>query len=118
LTVVFGGAVAYDGCCPVNSLISKTPHAGTARANGPAQHNDREATMDAINLARGYLVRIENARDLQVRVEKGAVWITQERDTRDVMLESGQSFRLDRDGTALMSACGRDPFTLISVSRT
>jgi hypothetical protein len=73
--------------------------------------------MDAINLARGYLVRIENARDMQLRVEQGAVWITQERDTRDVLLESGQSFRFDRDGIALMSACGRDPFTLISFSK-
>jgi hypothetical protein len=74
--------------------------------------------MDAINLARGYLVRIENARDMQLRVEQGAVWITQERDTRDVLLESGQSFRFDRDGIALMSACGRGPFTLISFSKS
>jgi Protein of unknown function (DUF2917) len=74
--------------------------------------------MDTINLARGYLVRIENARDMQVRVEKGAVWITQECDTRDVMLESGDSFRLDRDGIALIEACGRESFSLISVSRT
>ena len=74
--------------------------------------------MDTINLARGYLVRIENARDMQVRVEKGAVWLTQECDTRDVMLESGDSFRLDRDGIALIEACGRESFSLISVSRT
>jgi len=73
--------------------------------------------MDTINLARGDLVRIENACDMQVRVEKGAVWITQECDTRDVMLESGDSFRLDRDGTALIEACGREAFSLIWVSR-
>ena len=73
--------------------------------------------MDTINLARGYLVRIENACDAQVRVEKGVVWLTQERDTRDVMLRSGESFRLDRDGTALIEACGREASALISVSR-
>lgn len=74
--------------------------------------------MDAINIARGCLIRIEDARDMQVRVDKGALWITQERDTRDVMLQAGDSFRLDRDGAALISACGREPFTLISVSRS
>ena len=74
--------------------------------------------MDTINLARGYLVRIENARDMQVRVEKGAVWITQECDTRDVMLEDGESFRLDCDGLALIEACGPRQFALISVSRS
>lgn len=72
--------------------------------------------MDAMTLTRGDVVRIENARDMQVCVERGAVWITQERDTRDVMLEAGQCFRLDRDGLALMSACGRERFTRISVS--
>ena len=55
--------------------------------------------MNAMNIARGCL-------------------ITQERDTRDVMLETGASFRLDRDGVALISACGGEPFTLISVSRS
>ena len=74
--------------------------------------------MDVLNLARGCLIRIDDARDMQVRVEKGTVWITQERDTRDVMLEPGETFRLDRDGTALMSACGREAFTLVSVSRS
>jgi hypothetical protein len=71
--------------------------------------------MDVINLERRDLVRIENARDMHVRVEKGTVWITQERDTRDVMLEDGESFRLDCDGLALISAFG---LALISVSRS
>ncbi|MEA3193781.1 MAG: hypothetical protein QOD26_2114 [Betaproteobacteria bacterium] len=53
------------------------------------------------------VLRLEDARDLRVRVESGTVWITQERDTRDVMLRAGESFRFDRNGVALMSACGR-----------
>lgn len=61
--------------------------------------------MDALLLGSDVL-RLEDARDLQVRVESGRVWITQERDTRDVMLKAGESFRFDRDGVALMSACG------------
>jgi hypothetical protein len=71
--------------------------------------------MDVINLERSDLVRIENARDMHVRVEKGVVWITQERDTRDVTLEDGESFRFDCDGLALISAFG---LALISISRS
>ena len=71
--------------------------------------------MDVINLERSDLVRIENARDMHVRVERGIVWITQQRDTRDVMLEDGDSFRLDCDGLALISAFG---LALISLSRS
>lgn len=71
--------------------------------------------MDVINLERSDLVRIENAHDMHVRVENGIVWITQERDTRDVTLEDGESFRFDCDGLALISAFG---LALISISRS
>ena len=70
--------------------------------------------MDAISLERSDLVRIEDARDMHVRVERGVVWITQERDTRDVTLEDGESSRLDCDGLALIAAFG---LALISVAR-
>jgi len=69
-----------------------------------------------IGLARGSLLRVENARDLQVQVEQGTLWITQEGDTSDVVLERGESFRLDRDGLALLHACGGTPLTLISLA--
>jgi Protein of unknown function (DUF2917) len=78
-------------------------------------HEQQEAAMDVIKLERSDLVRIENARDMRVRVENGTVWITQERDTRDVMLEDGESLRLDCDGLALISAFG---LALISISRS
>ena len=71
--------------------------------------------MDVIDLERSDLVRIENAHDMHVRVENGIVWISQERDTRDVTLEDGESFRFDCDGLALISAFG---LALISISRS
>jgi hypothetical protein len=73
--------------------------------------------MEVISLTRGSLVRIENARNMRLRVESGAVWITQESDTRDVMLGRGESFRLDRDGVTLISTFGPEQFSRISVSR-
>jgi len=67
-----------------------------------------------IGLGRGSLLRVENARGMQVHVEQGR--ITQQGDTSDVVLERGESFSLDRDGLALLHACGRAPLTLISLA--
>jgi hypothetical protein len=80
-----------------------------------AMRNSNEYTaQNATGLTRGSVMRIENARGKQVRVERGTLWITQDGDTNDVVLESGQTFRFDRDGLALVSACGRAPLCMIS----
>ena len=69
-----------------------------------------------VGLARGSLLRVENAYDMQVQVEQGALWITQEGDGSDVVLERGESFRLDRNGLALLRACGGTSLTLVSLT--
>jgi hypothetical protein len=38
--------------------------------------------------------RIDNGRGLSVTALKGTVWITQDRDVRDIILSAGQSFVL------------------------
>jgi hypothetical protein len=48
--------------------------------------------------------RIDNGRGLSVTALKGSVWITQDRDQRDIILSPGQSFVLDRNGVALVFA--------------
>lgn len=50
------------------------------------------------------LHRIENGRGLAVTCFEGAVWITQENDPRDIVLNAGQSAVLDRNGTAIVFA--------------
>jgi hypothetical protein len=47
---------------------------------------------------------IRNGRGLVVRCLAGALWITQDGDTGDVVLTAGQCFVLDRSGLALVSA--------------
>ena len=48
--------------------------------------------------------RIDNGRGLSVTCLKGPVWITQTDDARDIILAAGQSFTLDRKGTAVVFA--------------
>ncbi len=50
------------------------------------------------------VVGIRSARGALVFVESGTAWITQENDSRDVMVSAGEWFRFDRDGVALVQA--------------
>jgi hypothetical protein len=56
----------------------------------------------ALPLLRNEQLRIEDGRDLLIHAWQGTLWITQEGDRRDIVLQAGQSFRLDRNGIALV----------------
>ena len=60
--------------------------------------------LEPIALAARSVHRIENGRDMQVSCARGVVWITQERDPRDLILSAGQSVVLDRPGLAVVFA--------------
>ena len=49
-------------------------------------------------------LQLHGAHGWTVHALAGAVWITQDGDIRDVVLQAGDSFVLDRDGPALFSA--------------
>jgi len=57
-------------------------------------------------LAKGELVRLDGARGTTLRVTRGAVWLTQERDVRDVILGAGDVFTIDREGVTVVEAQG------------
>jgi hypothetical protein len=48
--------------------------------------------------------RIKNGRGLELRVEVGSIWITQEHCTEDVYVRAGDSYCIERDGLTLVSA--------------
>jgi hypothetical protein len=63
---------------------------------------DARLVAAGLALARNDVVGVRNGRGALVFVESGTAWITQEDDRRDVMVSAGESFRLDRDGVALV----------------
>jgi hypothetical protein len=89
---------------------------GTANGDTMLKNQCGLTAQTEIGLARGNLLRVENARNMRVGVERGTLWITQEDDPSDVVLERGESFQLDRDGLALLLACGGAAQTLISLA--
>jgi hypothetical protein len=57
-------------------------------------------------LAPGELVHLDGARGTTLRVTRGTLWLTQERDRRDIVLEAGDAYTIERDGRTIVEAQG------------
>ncbi|MEO8654869.1 MAG: DUF2917 domain-containing protein [Ramlibacter sp.] len=55
-------------------------------------------------LAKSQAVTLTDAKGSLVRCLSGGLWITQDRDQRDIVLEAGESFTIDRGGPAIVWA--------------
>lgn len=62
---------------------------------------------DPLVIPRGAVLRIEEGAGMVLSIHFGAVWLTQEGDSKDYYLSDGQSFRLDREGVALLTVMRR-----------
>lgn len=72
----------------------------------------------ALSMARGSMLRLENAQDAVLRVHEGALWLTQEGDALDRYIGPGGDFRLDRGGVAIAQAIsGHTRLTVIPPRR-
>jgi len=58
------------------------------------------------DLAPGEIVRLDGARGTTLRVTRGTLWITLERDVRDIVLSAGDTFTIDRGGLTVVEARG------------
>lgn len=67
---------------------------------------EHAASSRIVELPRGEVHRIVDGRGTLIASLGGNVWITQDGDERDVVLEAGKTFRLDRQGLALVTALG------------
>ncbi len=65
---------------------------------------DTSLTKSITKLARGEILRVDNALGQSIAVVQGMLWITQEGDRRDMFLSDGDSFVFSRRGTALAQA--------------
>jgi hypothetical protein len=62
--------------------------------------------MKVWQLARGELIQLDGARGTRLRVTRGTLWVTLERDLRDIVLGAGDSFTIDRGGVTVIEAQG------------
>jgi hypothetical protein len=66
-------------------------------------------------LGDGSTLRVDDAGGMRLYVWQGTVWVTQEGDSRDVLLKDGDSFQLDHAGAALISPLGKG--ALVSLAK-
>jgi len=79
---------------------------------GMTPHGADGMTRGVMALPRGSLLLIEHGKGMQIELWDGELWITQERDTRDHMIASGSSFRLEQEGIVLAYAMRGGQITL------
>ena len=60
-----------------------------------------------LSLPKGGISVQSDAFGSQIRCEQGVLWVTQDNDTRDIVLAAGESFQPDRKGTVLVYALER-----------
>lgn len=67
--------------------------------------NLRQGMMERIELSAGELMRLSDANRWRIIVcRRGRVWVTQEADVRDYVLEPGQMFVIAQPGTVILQA--------------
>lgn len=57
-----------------------------------------------LSLLRGQVVGLRAAKGARLRVLRGALWVTQEGDRRDVLLRTRQDIALERGGATVLHA--------------
>ena len=63
-----------------------------------------EIVSGALRLARGQTLKLTDSVGSTICAREGAVWITEENSRKDVVLEPGSCFRIDRPGLTLVQA--------------
>ena len=70
--------------------------------------------LPAITLHHGQSHRIEAGKGLLVQCLAGTLWLTQDNDPRDIVLEPGQEATIERSGLSIVSALCDARFVLLS----
>lgn len=63
-----------------------------------------ELNQNGLCLKRNKPVKVRGGIGHTVVCHSGSIWVTQDGDARDVVLEAGESFTFDRDGPAVLQA--------------
>ena len=71
----------------------------------------------ASHLVKGQLQRIQDGLGTRVLALRGRLWLTQEGDLRDIILDPGEDFLIDHQGASYLSALADSSFVLLCNSK-
>ena len=63
-----------------------------------------QPSRERIPVAKGSLLSLGQSNPVEISCETGSLWITQDNDPRDVVLQAGERFVSDRPGTVIVYA--------------
>lgn len=63
-----------------------------------------ELNQNGVCLKRNQVLKVRGGRGHSIVCDSGSVWLTQEGDARDIVLNAGEAFTLDRRGLTLVLA--------------
>jgi hypothetical protein len=66
-----------------------------------------------IDMTRGDLVELDDARGTTLTVTRGRLWLTQRRDPRDIVLGPGDTWTIEKNGLTLIEAQGDSALHLV-----
>lgn len=69
--------------------------------------------LPALSLRHGEAHRIDAGKGLRVQCLNGTLWLTQDNDPRDIVLEAGDGATIERDGLSIVSALSDAQFLLL-----
>ena len=69
-----------------------------------------------LDLGDGDLVEMRDARGTTMRVTKGTLWVTQQRDRRDIVLRTGDVWTVERQGLTMIEAQGASTMCLVGAA--
>jgi len=75
--------------------------------------NTRDLYPAAINLRKGAIHRLAKGRARRVEALSGSLWITIDHDRRDILLNAGEGFSIDRPDATLISALDDARFVVL-----
>jgi hypothetical protein len=80
--------------------------AADAGGTEPKERHAMESMLDVMEttIPRGRTLRIQDGKGFDLKVVAGCLWVTQDGDTEDTVLDACDTFRLSRGGVTLVHA--------------
>ena len=66
--------------------------------------NTTDLISASISLRKGQIHRVPGSLGRRIESLRGSLWVTIDNDRRDILVDPGKGFSLDREGDALISA--------------
>ncbi|HEV2219567.1 MAG TPA: DUF2917 domain-containing protein [Casimicrobiaceae bacterium] len=74
----------------------------------------RFETETLVRLGAREAITLADIRGATLRVTRGALWVTQQRDRQDIVLRVGDRWAVERDGDTVIEALGDTSFRMVA----